>query len=170
MYAGFDSQSQGRADIEGARPLNGLASLARYGRRQKIQVVWPKACYTKEEMEGKSVVVVSNLKPAKLRANVQGMLLAAEEGDIVSSSRRPATPSPAAGRQRPEAVGPRDRVQDFQKLILRVAGYPAISWTDARPRQGRGRPERQEGHRVHALGGRRRGPGPLHRQGTGHGR
>ncbi|MFW5852590.1 MAG: methionine--tRNA ligase, partial [Nanoarchaeota archaeon] len=40
--------------------------------------------YTKEELVGKKIVVVSNLKPAKLRGKEsQGMLLAADDGNNV---------------------------------------------------------------------------------------
>ena len=41
--------------------------------------------YTPEELVGKKVAVVSNLKPAKLRGvESQGMLLAASSGDTIS--------------------------------------------------------------------------------------
>ena len=44
-----------------------------------------RAHYTKEELAGRSLIIVCNLKPAKLRGVVsQGMLLAAENGDVVS--------------------------------------------------------------------------------------
>ncbi len=40
--------------------------------------------YENEDMEGKLVVVVTNLEPARLRGvNSDGMLLAAQEGDDV---------------------------------------------------------------------------------------
>lgn len=43
-----------------------------------------KRFYSKEEMEGKRIIVVSNLKPAKMRGIVSnGMLLAAENDDVV---------------------------------------------------------------------------------------
>src|SRR3989338_4815670 len=43
-----------------------------------------KPYYKKEELEGKNIIVVSNLKPAKLRGVVsQGMLLAAEKDGVV---------------------------------------------------------------------------------------
>ena len=41
--------------------------------------------YTPEEMVGKKVVLVANLKPARLRGvDSQGMILCAEDGDKVS--------------------------------------------------------------------------------------
>ena len=43
-----------------------------------------KEYYKKEELEGKNIIIIANLKPAKLRGVVsQGMLLAAEAGDEV---------------------------------------------------------------------------------------
>lgn len=53
------------------------------GHKRQI-VAGIKPYYKKEELEGKNIVVVSNLKPAKLRGIVsQGMLLAAEKDGIV---------------------------------------------------------------------------------------
>jgi methionyl-tRNA synthetase len=41
--------------------------------------------YTPEELTGKSIVIVANLKPAKLMGvESQGMLLAASSGDILA--------------------------------------------------------------------------------------
>ena len=89
-----------------------------------IQVVAGlKAYYSKEEMEGREVVVVSNLKPAKLRGEQsQGMLLAADAGENVRLV------SPPSGSKPGDAVSSglrqSDRLiefKDFQKLILRVA-------------------------------------------------
>jgi methionyl-tRNA synthetase len=43
------------------------------------------AQYKPEDLVGKHVVIVANLKPAKLRGEIsQGMILAASDGDIVS--------------------------------------------------------------------------------------
>jgi len=89
-----------------------------------IQVVAGlKAYYAKEEMEGREVVVVSNLKPAKLRGErSEGMLLAADAGEVVKLVSPPAGAKPGD----PVSSGLRqsDRViefKDFQKLVLRVA-------------------------------------------------
>ena len=53
------------------------------GHKRQI-VAGIKPYYKKEELEGKNIIVVSNLKPAKLRGVVsQGMLLAAEKDGVV---------------------------------------------------------------------------------------
>jgi len=55
------------------------------GQEEKTLVAGLKPHYDKEEMEGKKIVVVSNLEPAKLRGiESEGMMLAAQEGDTVS--------------------------------------------------------------------------------------
>jgi len=54
------------------------------GDEQRQIVAGIAAHYTPEQLEGKNVIVVANLKPAKLRGEVsQGMLLAASDGDKV---------------------------------------------------------------------------------------
>ncbi|MDD5245912.1 MAG: methionine--tRNA ligase subunit beta [Candidatus Omnitrophica bacterium] len=55
------------------------------GDRQKQVVAGIKACYSKEELIGRQVVVVDNLQPAVLRGQEsQGMILAAsDENGIV---------------------------------------------------------------------------------------
>jgi methionyl-tRNA synthetase len=84
-----------------------------------------KGYYELEQMIGKSIVVVSNLKPAKLRGiKSQGMLLAADEGDDVvlltpigdSKPGERVNSGMASGRKRLE-------FKDFQKLTLTVAGF-----------------------------------------------
>jgi methionyl-tRNA synthetase len=90
----------------------------------KIQIVAGlKAYYPLEELKGKKVVVVSNLKPAKLRGyESQGMLLAAEGGGIVKLLAPPADAVP--GDSVNSGLVPSDRqieFKDFQKLTLRVA-------------------------------------------------
>jgi len=54
---------------------------------KRMIVAGMKPYYTKEEIKGKSIVIISNLKPAKIRGvESKGMLLAAEEegGDVCS--------------------------------------------------------------------------------------
>ncbi len=59
-----------RADVGEETPRTLVAGLKDY--------------YENEDMEGKLVVVVTNLEPARLRGvNSDGMLLAAQEGDDV---------------------------------------------------------------------------------------
>jgi methionyl-tRNA synthetase len=49
--------------------------------------------YRREELLGKHLVVVTNLKPAKLRGELsQGMLLAADSGSAVGILNAPGTP------------------------------------------------------------------------------
>jgi methionyl-tRNA synthetase len=60
-----------KADVGEKEPRQIVAGLKKY--------------YKKEEMVGKKIIIVSNLKPAKLRGMLSnGMLLAAENGEIVS--------------------------------------------------------------------------------------
>jgi methionyl-tRNA synthetase len=89
----------------------------------KVQIVAGlKAYYTPEELKGKKVVVVSNLKPAKLRGyESQGMLMAAEGGGIVKLIAPPADANP--GDSVNSGMVPNDKqieFKDFQKLTLRV--------------------------------------------------
>jgi methionyl-tRNA synthetase len=81
-----------------------------------------KAYYTADELNGRMVVVVSNLKPAKLRGfESQGMLLAAEGGDLVTLLSPPSDAEPGDAVR--SGIGQGDKMiefKDFQKLILRV--------------------------------------------------
>lgn len=91
---------------------------------RKIQVVAGlKRYYDKEELEGRKVVVVSNLKPAKLRGcESQGMLLAADAGEKVFLLSPPddAVPGEAvnSGMEQSERI---IDFKDFQKIVLRIA-------------------------------------------------
>lgn len=90
-----------------------------------IQVVAGlKAYYSTEELEGRKVVVVSNLKPAKLRGyESQGMLLAAEAGEVVKLLSPPDSAEP--GEAVSSGMGQSEKTiefKDFQKLTLRIAG------------------------------------------------
>ena len=59
-----------------------LCSQVKVGSQVKQIVSWIKAHYTPEEMVGKKVMVLTNLKPAKLAGVVsEGMLLCAEDAD-----------------------------------------------------------------------------------------
>lgn len=52
---------------------------------KRVIVAGMKPYYTKEELKGKKIVVVSNLKPATIRGvKSNGMLLAAEDGGVCS--------------------------------------------------------------------------------------
>ncbi|MFQ5883890.1 MAG: class I tRNA ligase family protein, partial [Thermoplasmata archaeon] len=55
------------------------------GTEKRTIVAGLKPYYTKEDIEGKNIIVLCNLQPAKLRGiESNGMLLAAEDGEIVS--------------------------------------------------------------------------------------
>ena len=69
-------------DIEGADKLYKLK--ADMGGETRQLVAGLKGIYSKEELSGKKIVVLTNLDPAKIRGvESQGMLLAAQEGDKV---------------------------------------------------------------------------------------
>jgi len=90
------------------RPIQLVAGLKHY--------------YTKEQLTGKKVVVITNLQPAKLRGiESQGMILAAEAGDLV----KVLTPSGPAepGERVNSGMSPGSKVlsfQEFQAFVLRV--------------------------------------------------
>jgi methionyl-tRNA synthetase len=92
---------------------------------KKVQIVAGlKAYYSLDQLKGRKVVVVSNLKPAKLRGyESQGMLLAAEAGENVKLLAPPADAMP--GDAVNSGMGQSDKMlefKDFQKLTLRIAG------------------------------------------------
>ena len=73
-----------------------LKFTVRVGEEERTIVSGIAKFYTPEEMVGKQVVVVANLKPAKLRGiESQGMLLCAvtAEGDVVLVSPEKPVPS-----------------------------------------------------------------------------
>ncbi|HXZ23797.1 MAG TPA: methionine--tRNA ligase [Methanomassiliicoccales archaeon] len=89
----------------------------------KIQLVAGlRAYYPGEELKGKSIVVVSNLQPAKLRGvESMGMLLAAESGGKVkvltpSGASNPGDPVNSGMAQGEKQIS----FSDFQKLTLRI--------------------------------------------------
>ena len=83
-----------------------------------------KGYYTSEELTGKRIVVVSNLKPAKLRGiKSQGMLLAADmDDDVVLLT--PAGDASPGDRVNSGMASAEKRLDfdGFQKLTIRVAG------------------------------------------------
>jgi methionyl-tRNA synthetase len=55
------------------------------GEEERQVVAGIAACYQPEDLVGRLICVVANLKPAKLRGEVsQGMLLAASDGEVIS--------------------------------------------------------------------------------------
>jgi methionyl-tRNA synthetase len=90
---------------------------------RKVQIVAGlKAYYSPEQLKGRKVVVVSNLKPAKLRGyESQGMLLAAEAGELVTLLSPPADASPGDAVSSGMTPGEKQiEFKDFQKLTLRI--------------------------------------------------
>jgi tRNA-binding EMAP/Myf-like protein len=87
-----------------------------------------KQYYKAEEMIGKHIVVVSNLKKAKLGGEVsEGMLLAAEKGDEVIVLE--AADSVPGDTLAPEGMEPEEReilYKDFQKVAMTIRGRVAV--------------------------------------------
>ncbi len=83
-----------------------------------------KAFYTKDELQGRKVVCVSNLKPAKLRGiKSQGMLLAADEGgDENVQLLRPAVETANGDRvwSSLSPSGKRVSYSEFENVALRI--------------------------------------------------
>ncbi|MCL2607918.1 MAG: methionine--tRNA ligase [Methanomassiliicoccaceae archaeon] len=86
-----------------------------------------KAFYTKEEMIGKKVLVLCNLKPAKLRGVMsQGMLLAADDETLGGNTVALLTPSKDVPNGTRfgcglDISGKEIEYKDFQKAVIRVA-------------------------------------------------
>ncbi|MDW5562773.1 MAG: methionine--tRNA ligase [Methanomassiliicoccus sp.] len=90
---------------------------------RKVQIVAGlKAYYSPEELKGRKVVVVSNLKPAKLRGyESQGMLLAAEAGELVTLLSPPTDAKPGDAVNSGMVPGEKQiEFKDFQKLVLKI--------------------------------------------------
>jgi methionyl-tRNA synthetase len=108
-----------------------------------------RAYYSREEMLGRKVVVVSNLKPAKLRGiRSEGMLLAADDESLGGSTvllLRPSKDVPDGTRIDSGLTVRESRIEykDFQKAVMRVArhedgamlldGSPAVELDEAAP-------------------------------------
>ena len=81
-------------EVKKSRKL--LCSQVRIGREVKQIVSGIKAHYSAEEMVGKKVMVLVNLKPAKLAGVLsEGMLLCAEDADGNLALMTPEKPMPA---------------------------------------------------------------------------
>ena len=73
-----------------------LCSQVRIGSQTRQIISGIKACYSPEEMVGKKVMVVTNLKPAKLAGMLsEGMLLCAEDADGGLALMKPEKDMPA---------------------------------------------------------------------------
>jgi methionyl-tRNA synthetase len=124
-FAGFESLDLRVGLIESAadHPNADKLMVLKVDIGRPIQLVAGlKAFYSKEELTGKKVVVISNLQPAKLRGmDSQGMVLAAEAGDQV----KVLTPSGPAepGDRVNSGMGSGTKVltfQEFQAFTLRT--------------------------------------------------
>lgn len=96
------------------------------GTRQLVAGI--RAHYTDAELLGKTIVVVANLKPARLRGmESNGMLLAASSENalgVLTTSAEPGTPVRPAGI--PYDDTPQIEITDFQKVTLQAAGGKAL--------------------------------------------
>ena len=88
-----------------------------------------KAYYTKEQMQGRRVLCLCNLKPAKLRGQrSEGMLLAADDEEIGGSTvllLKPSSDVPDGTRFGSGLDGSSSRIEykDFQKAVLKVGSF-----------------------------------------------
>jgi methionyl-tRNA synthetase len=91
---------------------------------KRVIVAGMKPHYSKDEMRGKNIVIVSNLKPANIRGiKSNGMLLAAEDGKGNCSLLNPGESSPGSevvieGIEK-EAVSPLE-FEDFKKVNMSI--------------------------------------------------
>jgi methionyl-tRNA synthetase len=107
-----------------------------FGNESRQLVAGLKTYYSKEEMQGRKIVVVMNLKPAKLRGvESRGMLLAAEDKSGVVSLLSPFSDEDVGVRVtgRDFEMGkPKSQVSfsDFQKILLKVGTITADEKVD----------------------------------------
>jgi methionyl-tRNA synthetase len=103
--------------------------LGKLGKR--VIVAGMKEFYSKEEIKGKNIVIVTNLKPAKIRGvTSNGMLLAAEDDTGVVSLLNPGDSTPGSevlidgiGKE-PETVL---EFEDFKKINMTIGeGLKAV--------------------------------------------
>ena len=92
---------------------------------KKVIVAGIKPYYKKEEIKGKNIIVVTNLKPAKIRGiTSNGMLLAAEDKNIVSlldpGDSKPGSDITIQGIKK-EPVTTLE-FEDFQKVSMKING------------------------------------------------
>ena len=86
---------------------------------QTVMVIWA------EELQGRNVLLVTNLKPARLRGvESQGMLLAAQEGETVevlfADHAQPGDPVGLAGLQRASEPGEEIEIEEFFSIPIQV--------------------------------------------------
>ncbi|HDO19233.1 MAG TPA: methionine--tRNA ligase [Thermoplasmatales archaeon] len=91
-------------------------------KEKRVIVAGLKQYYKKDEMEGKNILVVANLKPAKLRGiESKGMLLAADDGKNVSLLLSDGEPGEVV-RVEDIDYSPRNviDIEEFKKIEIRV--------------------------------------------------
>ena len=98
------------------------------GTEQRQLCAGIRAQYTDAELTGKRIVVVANLKPAKLRGmESQGMLLAASSETALGVLTTDAAPgTPVRPADIPYDGTPQIEITDFQKVTLKASGGKAF--------------------------------------------
>ncbi|MDO8481343.1 MAG: methionine--tRNA ligase [Nanoarchaeota archaeon] len=95
-------------------------------RRQIVAGI--RAHYALEELKGKKIIVVTNLKPAKLRGlESQGMLLAGEEGGVLGVLTCDAPVGTSVGIEGFENSAAQIKYEEFQKVKLEVKNGKAFA-------------------------------------------
>ena len=94
-----------------------------------------KPFYAPEQLKGKHIIIVSNLKPAILRGvESQGMLLAAQIGDVVKVLEAPKSPAGEQVFVEDEEIGSEQiTIDDFAQIKLMTKGKIAVF--EAKPLQ-----------------------------------
>lgn len=88
--------------------------------------------YTEAELKGRNVIMVTNLKPARLRGvESQGMLLAAQDGELVevlfADHARPGDPVTLEGeRPEPDAPRPEIDIEEFFRVPIPVRDHRVL--------------------------------------------
>ncbi|MFP4524532.1 MAG: methionine--tRNA ligase [Candidatus Woesearchaeota archaeon] len=113
--------------------------LGPLGKRQIVSGL--KGHYEPEELEGKSIVIVANLKPAKLRGvESQGMLLAGEDGKKVGLLLAPdANPGDQVTAEGLEP-DPKSKVDIKEFSAVKLKTKDGQAWLDDKPLTANGKP------------------------------
>ncbi|MBI4144407.1 methionine--tRNA ligase [Candidatus Woesearchaeota archaeon] len=84
--------------------------------------------YSADELKGKSIVIVYNLKPANLRGiESQGMLLASQKADVVKILHPKGTPGePVTISGMPRTPKQQITIEDFKDLKLKTSGTKVV--------------------------------------------
>lgn len=98
------------------------------GKEKRQIVAGIKPYYSAEELEGKNIVVVTNLKPAKLRGiESKGMLLAASKGEKTVLLESPGSnPGDQVFPEGMEVQTSQINIDDFAKIKLKVNGKKVL--------------------------------------------